>query len=171
MTMASERTITIRIVSDSASVEPSADAGGRKRSEAEKEKSKRTAAIQAISYLTTTQIVGTVKQYAEAGYGRYLDLTEDYKAGTARQNAMAHISRVTNVAASAIGGAVMGAKLGPLAAIIGAVVGIAGSIAKNELQRYQVLAEQTKSIHEEAYSLYFNTARAGMINYSRGTEN
>jgi hypothetical protein len=170
------KNITINIISEGGTGgrAPSADAGADEEKEAEKasaEAKKKNVRVAAFSSYVTAQALATAKSMMQIGYDRYVTLTENYVAQTAVANMQNHINRFANVAGSTLGGAYLGAKLGPMGAIAGAVIGFVTSGIRNEISRTVTLNEQARAVHEEAYSLYFNTARAGMINHSRGTEN
>ena len=177
------KNITIRILSDSSSSSiadkaPSADVSAikEKKSPSVAQNKKSGEGVGALAYLAaynlTSQSIALAKTFAQISYGRYTDLTEDYKSQAIRSNAEAHLNRFGAITGSAISGALLGSKIaGPAGAVVGMAVGISLAAVKNEIARQNTLYEQSKAIHEEAYSLYFNTARAGMINYSRGTEN
>lgn len=141
--------------------EPSVDA---------KPMAKKAATAAAAAYITKNAIQ-VVKTAMSASYGRYLDLSEDYKAQVGQENLKAHINEIASIGSSIASGAYLGMKFGPVGAILGAVAGAVVGVTKAVFSRQITMSNQAKAIHEEAYSLYFNTSRAGMINYSRGTEN
>ena len=180
--MAEGRTITIRIISQSNSA-PSPDA---KEEDANKPSQSASvgsgsgneggggskAAVAFAAYYFTKQTLQTIKSTVMLGYSRYQNLTEDYQGQQVMQNAQAVIGEVASVGGATISGAMTGAKIGgPWGAVIGAVLGTVTGIAGAVNKRAETFAQQEKQLHEEAYSLYFNTERAGMVNYSRGTEN
>lgn len=172
--MANERTITIRIVNDSDNSpdEPSADAKGNDNKAPSKDaKKNKNSAKQAMAFYTTMQVVATIKQFGETSYNRYTSLLENYKSEVAQENARREIGLVANVISSTISGAIIGSKFGPIGTAIGTIVGLTTSVARNVMTVNSTLEQQNRAVHEEAYSLYFNTERAGMVNYSRGTEN
>lgn len=169
-----ERTITVRIVSEDERVAPSPDAnsgagGSKPKAEADR---KNQNGKKFFSAYVTGEVLATAKTIAEAGYSRYVSLTENYVAETSQQNMNAQMGRFFSVAMNTVAGAKLGMMaFGPVGAALGTITGFATSLVRNEIARGRNLAEQARSVHQEAYSLYFNTERAGMINYSRGTEN
>lgn len=170
----SGRTITIRIISDSSgSTTPSSTPGASTSTSpsASGSKSTKGMAARAAAFYLTTNAISTLRTLSDMGYSRYIDLTEDYMAQMGAQNMQAHLSRIGTLSGSTISGAMVGAKFGPIGAIIGSIVGFGMGGFRNELSVRRTIAEQERALHEEAYSLYFNTLRAGAVNYSRGTEN
>lgn len=172
-----DRTITIRIVSDN-DEKPQSDAHSSSVEKAEKpssdatdKKNDRSASTKAAAAFVTMQTVSMAKSFAMVGYSRYSDLTEDYISQTASQNARARISEGASFVATQLAWTKLGAQFGPIGAVVGAAVGTTMAGLNTALRRAENIAEQARSLHEEAYSLYFNTARAGMVNHSRGTEN
>ena len=181
-----ERTITIRIVSQQNSApspdaqsgesmdvsKPSARADSGEGSGNEGGGSPLKATIAAAAFYLTKETISTVRSYAMAGYGRYINLTEDYQAEQAMQNQQARLNMISSVASSTTSGAAFGLSVGgPIGAIIGGIVGLVVGGLKEKEKIQETLAEQERQLHTEAYSLYFNTVRAGQVNYSRGTEN
>ena len=174
--------ITIRIISDSSSSSiadkaPSADVSAIKEGKSPsvsqaKQNGKGAGTLAKLAaYNLTKQAIGMLKTVAQTSYSRYTDLTEDYKSQAIRSNASAQLDRFGTVTGSAVSGAIIGSKFGLAGIVVGAIVGLGTGLYKINLAQQNTLYEQSKAFHEEAYSLYFNTARAGMINYSRGTEN
>lgn len=178
-----ERTITIRIVSQQNSApspdaqsgnsdvsKPSVGADSGEGSGNESGGGSKAAIVAAASYLTK-QTLAMVKQNVDYGLNRYFDLTENYKSQQNMENIKAQLGVIGSVAGSTVSGATLGAQFGPLGAIIGAVFGLAVGVTNVELNKTRTLEAQERSMHENAFALYFNTVRGGQVNYSRGTEN
>lgn len=170
------RTITIRIMNadgtSSPSPDPNAEDTGNGKEKASPNPDKRNKKAKNFAKTVTKTAMSQVIAIAEAGYSRYLSMSEDYKAQTAMENAKAVIgvakSTFATTKSMTKAGAIAG---GPVAAVVGFAVGLVTSTIKTAIQARKTLAEQDRQLQEEAYALYFANARAGMVNYSRGTEN
>lgn len=105
------------------------------------------------------------------GVDKHIRLTENYKAGESKANAMTAINKVTSLASSVIGGGVAGSTFGPIGAVVGAVIGTVGW-GVNEIIDY---SQQRDRIELEMAGLSaqtnWNRKRAGLSNLGRGTDN
>lgn len=165
------KTVTIRILNESIPSSPSPDAKSDERKN-KPEGSGSSSNELKMAKAFFKPVTSMVFQAAEAGFNRYLDMSEDYKAQIGVQNGKAIINIGKDVYNSTKSFAKMGMALGgPAGGMIGAFVGLVTSAGRIRLQAAKTLAEQNRSLQEQAYSLYFTTARAGMVNYSRETEN
>lgn len=109
---------------------------------------------------------------AQYSMSKYASLTDDYEYGVALENAKANLNMVGNVAQNMLSDAVVGAKAGGvMGAVVGAAVGLASGVTRIFVRTQQVLASQETQLNQQAYSLYYSTARAGLVNGSRYTEN
>lgn len=172
------RKIIVQIVSnvvDKAS-SPSADAGGGsggndesqpKADTTDKKKINATAGFAyQISRTVTSQVVSQANYYV----GKYYSMTEDYKGQQNSQNTMKAISLVTGTASSAVSlGVLGGTAFGPVGAIVGATLGVAMSAVTNYMNAKNEYNEAMLAIHENAYSNYFYSERAGYADGGRGT--
>lgn len=169
------KTVVIRITNDSAPSSPSPD--GKDNTKKKDPKPKADDEEKESNYLKTVKafskpFTAMLKQAAETGFNRYLDMSEDYKAQMGVQNGKAIIGIVTSIFDSTTSMTRQGMALaGPAGGFIGGMLGLLYGTAKVDMQARKTLAEQNRTLQEQAYSLYFTTARAGMVNYSRGTEN
>lgn len=103
---------------------------------------------------------------------KYASLTDDYEYGIAVQNARANLNVVGSIAGSTISTATIGAKaFGVAGAAVGAAVGVALGGVTVAVKAQQDLASQQTALNQQAYSLYYSTERAGLVNGSRYTEN
>lgn len=165
------KTVTIRILNESSPSSPSPDAKSDERKNKPEGSSSSSNELK-MAKAFFKPVTSMVFQTAEAGFNRYLNMSEDYKAQIGVQNGKAIINIGKDVYNSTKSFAKMGMALGgPVGGMIGAFVGLITSAGRIRLQAGKTLAEQNRSLQEQAYSLYFTTARAGMVNYSRGTEN
>lgn len=165
------KTVTIRILNESSPNSPSPDAKSNKKKNKPEGSSSSSNELK-MAKAFSKPVISMVFQTAEASFNRYLDMSEDYKAQIGVQNGKAIINIGKDVYNSTKSFAKMGMALGgPVGGMIGAYVGLITSVGRIPLQAGKTLAEQNRNLQEQAYSLYFTTARAGMVNYSRGTEN
>lgn len=122
---------------------------------------------------STTQIVGmyvankvwsTLKAEAQYHAGKYLNMTENYKAEVTVQNAVSTIDDIMGIATASMAGFQMGGVAGMAVSATAAVL----SKTTSKLHRYE---DAAKSIIENAYSNYFYGERAGFVVGKNGTEN
>lgn len=169
------KTVVIRITNESAPGSPSPD--GKDNTKKKEPKPKKDDEEKESNYLKTVKafskpFTAMIKQAAETGFNRYIDMSEDYKAQIGVQNGKAIIGVATSIFDSSKSMANQGLALaGPAGSLIGGMLGLLHGAIKVSMQAGKTLAEQNRTLQEQAYSLYFTTARAGMVNYSRGTEN
>lgn len=170
MASTGSRTITIRIISEDQSAAPSPDpndnSDGKDKpspnasNDSSKNKSK--------SLFAKMNIAGKAKDFVlqEAEYytGKYLTVTEDYRAQTTLQNAKNTISGAFGLYASISSGAKLGGVPG---AIIGATLAIANKVQSAISTNF----DSYQAIIDNAYSNYFYGERAGYASGGYGTEN
>ena len=171
------REVVIRITTDSPrdpgnSVSPEAGSNTDSRTSVSSERSASSYnKSQIIAQQITQRVVSEAKSVIMYSANRFFDYTEDYKTEQASQNVQAVTNVISSFVGSAMTGAAMGSALGPVGTVVGAVIGGAASVIKTEIGKKKTKYEQDRALREEAYGLYFQTERAGMVNYSRGTDN
>lgn len=171
------RTITIRIISEDQSVAPSPDPSDgasakeipspKASNSSSKEKSKSLFAELNIREKAKNLAI----QEAEFYTGKYLSVTEDYRAETALQNVKNTINNAFSIYASMKTVAALGASAGPYGAIAGAAIGATMSIASKVQGEISKYSEAAQAIIDNAYGNYFYGERAGFVSGGYGTEN
>lgn len=151
------KTIEIRIFSEKQAPSPDVD------NEESNEKSKKRVDTKRI----VKRALQTTATEAEYYYGKYINISEDYKTGRFIQNAKNIISTsvsLFNAAKAGLEGALIG---GP----VGAIIGVVSSITSMVYSNTKNYADQIENIHQNIYSNYFYSQRAGFVDGSSGTEN
>jgi hypothetical protein len=123
------------------------------------------------AYQITKNVIASIN--TEIGYylGKYTELTEDYKTGVNISNAKTVISTIGGIFGSTLAGGIAGAKFGPVGMIVGAVAGMSSSFVASAISSKNTYNEAIADIHENVYSNYFYSLKAGYADGSRGTEN
>lgn len=170
-------TITIYIRTKNEEEHPSVELSDKDKPTADPKKSgegARNLKASNIAFAATVAGQGEAILMEEATYsfGKYASLTDDYAYDLAERNAKANIGVVASVAVNTLSMATIGAKAGGVpGAVIGAVIGTVAGGAQAYMKAKETLATQQTELNQQAYSLYYSTERAGLVNGSRYTEN
>lgn len=105
-----------------------------------------------------------LNQTIDLSLNRYYTLTEDYLGQTNYQNIRNIYGKVTGLAASIGGGAIIG---GPIGAAIGAVSWGVNQYIQNKAN----LSGYYQDLNAANFNTDFNRTRAGLVNEGRGTDN
>lgn len=111
------------------------------------------------------QIKASTSQTINLTLNRYFNMKEDYLNETTFNNVKNTFSRITNLAASTIAGAMYGGG------IPGAVIGFVGGVISDTVQYQSRLSGYYSQLNATNYQTGFNRIRAGLTDGGRGTEN
>lgn len=116
--------------------------------------------------------LNVVSNYADAAINRYTTLQEDYLTGQAYSNVKDTINRTKQLGGSIIGGMTSGfATAGVAGAAIGAVKGVVSFGANQYLEYQQKMSSYYQQLNATNFQTSFSSARLGLVNNGRGTEN
>ncbi len=167
------RKIMVQIISQTENnLSPSVDNGGgdnKNQPNADVSDKAKINATANLAYKITSQITSEIISAGNYYVGKYYSMTEDYKGTQNTQNTMKLIGLVTSTAGSAVGLGMAGAKFGPVGAAIGAILGASMSLTSSAISSKREYNEAMYAIHENAYSNYFYSERAGYADMGRGT--
>jgi hypothetical protein len=169
------RTITIRILEEKTNAEPSPAANTQNENEPkpsgkESDKKKGSGAYM-LSAFISQNVVGTIRNQAEYYASKYLSMTEDYGWQTNIENAKTAINIAGSLANSGVMGYAMGATVSAGWGVAMAIVNVATTAVKTTMSGIRGVENEIESIHQQAYSNYFNSTRVGYVDGNRGTEN
>lgn len=170
MASSGNRTITIRIISEDRGAAPSPnpadndDDGKNPNPDASSDSSKKKGKSLFAKMHIADEAKNFVIQEAEYYAGKYLSVTEDYRAQTTLQNAKNTINGAFGLYASIAAGA----KIGN---VPGAIIGAAMAVSKQVQSAISANYDSYQAIIENAYSNYFYGTRAGLASGGHGTEN
>lgn len=123
----------------------------------------------AIGYYIYSQTKSFVVSTAKYSFGRYFNLSENYKAEQDLDNTLNVLSHLSNGYGSLIGGALVGAKVGhPL---IGAAIGGIAWTANTVLDAQKAWDAQNLQLTATRMQSGFQKVRLGLIDDGRGTQN
>lgn len=104
-----------------------------------------------------------VKSDAEYGVGNWYSREEDYIGQTNVEKAKEAISIASSIGKAAAAGFEAGGT-------VGAVVGVALSVGQTIINARKTVVDEYSQLDSAAYSQYYNSKRAGLVNGSKGTQ-
>ena len=118
---------------------------------------------------TTLSIVESAADFA---INRYTTLQEDYLTAQAYSNVKDTINRAKQFGGSVLSGASTGmATAGPVGAVIGAVASVANFGVTQYMEYQKRMSSFYQQLNATNFQTSFSSARLGLVNNGRGTEN